>query len=109
MRPSDRRIIVFARRYPDRPGVGPATLTGKDVACIYNGQGGKGGQGVFAQKLSWIFQPSSCWGLKSFLKYTLTTLTTLAVVDKYGELSGQGSPSRRGTTLTALPTSRGKG
>lgn len=97
-------MLAPDRRYPDRSGFLPefrATLTRKDVVFIYTGQGGQGGQGIFAQKLFRIFPPPFRV-LNIFSKCTLTTLTTLDIVDKYRELSGQGSCWSHAVTPSTL-------
>lgn len=68
---------------------------------IYTGQGGQGGQGIFAQKVFRI-SPPPFRVLNTFSKYTLTTLTTLDIVDKYRELSGQGSCWSHAVTPSTL-------
>jgi hypothetical protein len=92
------------RRYPDRSGFWPeirATLTTKDVDAIYTGQGGRGGQGIFAQKLSSVYRTRSGF-LNTFSEYSLTTLTTLDTVDKHRGLSGQGSCWSHAVTPSTL-------
>lgn len=92
------------RRNPDRAGSRAATLTTKDVVFIYTGQGGRGGQGIFARKLSGIFPPFGRGVPNTFPKYPLTTLTTLDIVDKNRELSGQGNCCTDAGTLASLTT-----
>ena len=93
-------------RYPDRSGCRLPTLTTKDVDAIYTGQGGQGGQGIFAQKVFTFSPPPSQVSNTSsiYTLTTLTTLTTLDIVDKYRELSGQGRIERGAVTLSTLTT-----